>query len=717
MSDTCLVLDAASPYPRYDTWYSSWCTSGERTAVCQKVSDVTLDLAGVPNDIQVLCVDGQSGLVLQPDVFARFHSLRSIYITGLSAVFPGAFRGQTNLHLLSLVSPQHTNMSVASKALDDLQSLEELTLGNCVLSGMAPDVFAGLKQLKSLHVSSQDEEFSELLCRLLDVSASLENLQVTMEKVVTLTTPNCSGGLKAFNITGIILYFDTFQNAQESEWDRCRSLESIALFSFLDMSYINLSFIHTLRHTLRVGNVRPSGSDTWNMQVFNLSLIFRTFPQRLADLSIQSMSLMTLFIAVDSAPNVDLKLSLSGEQIVLLGCERRFVKSVSILQVAANQLLCGPDSSAALGHFSSVVQLRLTQRSLSTAQDLSGLNNLLHLKHLDLQSVNFINLPGLNVMFHNLTRLESLGLYDCWLDSLEGSLAVDLRSLKYLYLEISSETSMTEAFFEPLVSLKSVIIVQLQLRCNCENAWFNEWARQQKRVEVFPYRSQQGALQCQSGGRLEELARYGREHCSLDVGLVLFGSTAAFLLLFMLAVLVQQLAAEYLRAFFHIAHGWLDEALRRNTRGRYLYDAFVSYSGRDERWVVEQLLPGLERRGPPFLRLCLHSRDFQLGKDVVENITDSLYRSRRTLCLLSRHFLRSNWCSLELRLATYRLQVEHRDVLVLLFLEKIPSRLLTAHHRLARLVKTRTYIDWPQDPAQQEAFWERLWAKLAPPRD
>ncbi|XP_062378196.1 toll-like receptor 13 [Sardina pilchardus] len=687
MSDTCLVLDAASPYPRYDTWYSSWCTSGERTAVCQKVSDVTLDLAGVPNDIQVLCVDGQSGLVLQPDVFARFHSLRSIYITGLSAVFPGAFRGQTNLHLLSLVSPQHTNVSVASKALDDLQSLEELTLGNCVLSGMAPDVFAGLKQLKSLHVSSQDEEFSELLCRLLDVSASLESLRVTMEKVVTLTTPNCSGGLRHPGRTDVLQLQNPTEPAAQSQ------------------------------PTLKLGNFRLSGSDPWNIQVFNLSLIFGTFPQRLADLSIQSMGLMTLFIADNSAPNVDLKLSLSGEQIVLLGCERRFVKSVSILQVAANQLLCGPDSSAALGHFSSVVQLRLTQRSLSTAQDLSGLNNLLHLKHLDLQSVNFINLPGLNVMFHNLTRLESLGLYDCWLDSLEGSLAVDLRSLKYLYLEISSETSMTEAFFEPLVSLKSVIINQLQLRCNCENAWFNEWARQQKRVEVFLFRSQQGALQCQSGGRLEELARYGREHCSLDVGLVLFGSTAAFLLLFMLAVLVQQLAAEYLRAFFHIAHGWLDEALRRNTRGRYLYDAFVSYSGRDERWVVEQLLPGLERRGPPFLRLCLHSRDFQLGKDVVENITDSLYRSRRTLCLLSRHFLRSNWCSLELRLATYRLQVEHRDVLVLLFLEKIPSRLLTAHHRLARLVKTRTYIDWPQDPAQQEAFWERLWAKLAPPRD
>ncbi|XP_028979055.1 toll-like receptor 13 [Esox lucius] len=110
-------------------------------------------------------------------------------------------------------------------------------------------------------------------------------------------------------------------------------------------------------------------------------------------------------------------------------------------------------------------------------------------------------------------------------------------------------------------------------------------------------------------------------------------------------------------------------------------------------------------------------RDFQLGKDIVENITDSLYWSRHTLCLVSRHYLHSNWCSLELKLATARLQVEQRDILLLVFLEKIPPRWLSAHHRLARLVKTRTYLDWPQDPHQHQAFWDRLWEKLKPLTD
>ncbi|XP_031439213.1 toll-like receptor 13 [Clupea harengus] len=398
------------------------------------------------------------------------------------------------------------------------------------------------------------------------------------------------------------------------------------------------SFAHfpSLR-VLHLGNLMFSNSEHSGMQVLNLSLIFGGFPRQLSDLTITSaVRPMTLVIADDSAPDMGLNLSLSGQKI-----------------------------------------------------------------------------PGMSLMFHNLTKLESLSLYQCWLDSLEGDLSLDMTSLKYFSLVQETEISLTTDFFEHLTSLKFAFIYQTPLRCTCDDAWFLCWARNQQQAEVFMFSYENEPLSCISEDGLQDLDSYGQALCSLDVGFVFFVSTSCFLLLFMLVVLLHQLARDYLLAFYYITHGWLNEALHhQNTRGRYLYDAFVSYSGKDERWVMEELLPNLEQRGPPFLRLCLHSRDFQLGKDIVENITDSLYRSRRTLCLVSRHFLRSNWCSLEMRLGTYRLQVEHRDVLILVFLEKIPSNLLSAHHRLARLVKTRTYIDWPQDPAQQEVFWDRLWNKL-----
>ena len=74
---------------------------------------------------------------------------------------------------------------------------------------------------------------------------------------------------------------------------------------------------------------------------------------------------------------------------------------------------------------------------------------------------------------------------------------------------------------------------------------------------------------------------------SLDMGFILFICTSMSLLLFILVVLLNQLAGDYLLALCHIVCGWMEEAMRRpNPRERYRYNAFVSYSGRDEHGMV-----------------------------------------------------------------------------------------------------------------------------------
>lgn len=229
MSNSCLVLDAATPY-QTTIQFRGWCPRSERTAVCNNVTNVMLDLSGVPDDIQVLCLRVDFGLVLQPDTFARFHSLRRTYIQGrLAGVFPGAFRGLTRLLLLSLVSPQKTNLTFASKALHDLHSLEQLTLKNYALSGMAPDVFDGLDTLRHLDVLSPDERLSELLCRLVNVSVSLETLRVTMGKVETLGASNCSAKLGEFPALHNISI--SFPNIKAIEIDALRYFKRISELS------------------------------------------------------------------------------------------------------------------------------------------------------------------------------------------------------------------------------------------------------------------------------------------------------------------------------------------------------------------------------------------------------------------------------------------------------------------------------------------------------
>ncbi|XP_038844625.1 toll-like receptor 13 [Salvelinus namaycush] len=349
--------------------------------------------------------------------------------------------------------------------------------------------------------------------------------------------------------------------------------------------------------------------------------------------------------------------------------------------------------------FTSVETFDYRSKLSAKRVDLTSINQLIHLRRLTLRQVDLLTQRSADIIFHNLTKLEVLEMYHCRIYSLEGSLTKDFKSLKRLYLHIENIYNVFYSFTEPLSSLKYLTFNNLQMFCSCDNAWLITWAKGCRQVEVImlsPYaKTGMYALEdliCLSDNGLDtpNFVKYTEANCTTEVSFVLFAATCLGVLFFMLVVLVHNLAGPYLLPLYHITLGWLSEAMRSNTTGRYHYDAFVSYSGKDERW---------------------------LGKDIVENITDSLYRSRHTVCLVSRHYLHSNWCSLEMKLATSRLQVEQRDILLLVFLEKIPPRRLSAHHRLARLVKTRTYLDWPQDPNQHQAFWDRLWAKLKPPNE
>ncbi|MBN3323422.1 TLR13 protein, partial [Atractosteus spatula] len=78
------------------------------------------------------------------------------------------------------------------------------------------------------------------------------------------------------------------------------------------------------------------------------------------------------------------------------------------------------------------------------------------------------------------------------------------------------------------------------------------------------------------------------------------------------------------------------------------------------------------------------------------------------LCVVTPHYLHSEWCSMEVQVALYRLFDEHNDLLVVIFLEDPPPWVLSTYHRLRRLVRRKTYLQWPASPAQQVLFWARL---------
>nr|AMN88574.1 TLR2 [Tupaia chinensis] len=142
------------------------------------------------------------------------------------------------------------------------------------------------------------------------------------------------------------------------------------------------------------------------------------------------------------------------------------------------------------------------------------------------------------------------------------------------------------------------------------------------------------------------------------------------------------------------------------------YDAFVSYSERDAGWVEDLLVRELERGDAP-LRLCLHKRDFVPGKWIIDNIIDSIERSRKTVFVLSENFVRSEWCKYELDFSHFRLFDENDDAAVLVLLEPLEKKAIPQRFcRLRRVMNTRTYLEWPAAEAEQPAFWASLRATL-----
>ncbi|XP_029917402.1 toll-like receptor 1 [Myripristis murdjan] len=142
------------------------------------------------------------------------------------------------------------------------------------------------------------------------------------------------------------------------------------------------------------------------------------------------------------------------------------------------------------------------------------------------------------------------------------------------------------------------------------------------------------------------------------------------------------------------------------------FHAFVSYSQHDVEWVQNYLLPNLE--GPAGgLHICHHEKNFVPGKSIIENIIRCVEKSRRSVFVLSAHFVKSEWCHYELYFASHHRLSRGSDSVVLVLLEPLPKYLIPSkYYQLKSMMDRHTYLEWPQDRSKQRLFWANLRAAL-----
>uniref|UniRef100_T1JAY6 TIR domain-containing protein n=1 Tax=Strigamia maritima TaxID=126957 RepID=T1JAY6_STRMM len=136
-----------------------------------------------------------------------------------------------------------------------------------------------------------------------------------------------------------------------------------------------------------------------------------------------------------------------------------------------------------------------------------------------------------------------------------------------------------------------------------------------------------------------------------------------------------------------------------------VYDAFVSYSGEDEDWIVDFLVPGLET-GIPSYKLCLHSRDWRAGEFITDQIVRSVESSRRTLIVLTDSYLKSEWSRLEFDVAYQQALRDQVRRLIAIVPNEVPD-LSKIDQEFKTFITLTTYIE-----AKKPYFWRKLRASM-----
>uniref|UniRef100_A0A8D8H726 Protein toll n=1 Tax=Culex pipiens TaxID=7175 RepID=A0A8D8H726_CULPI len=272
-------------------------------------------------------------------------------------------------------------------------------------------------------------------------------------------------------------------------------------------------------------------------------------------------------------------------------------------------------------------------------------------------------------------------------------------SLRILDLTHNRLTSLNESVVEALNSSKQLTNLKLsgnQWRCDCTTSEMLRFVR-----NSFRKVSDISQVACNDGTSIEaiQIGDLCNENLNTYITLSIILSILG-LLIGLLTVLFYTYHMEIkVWMFTHNVFVWLvtEEELDKDK----MYDAFISYSHKDEDFIADHLIPTLEKE-PMNFKTCWHMRDFMPGELIPTQIIKSVEESRRTIVVLSSNFLQSEWAKMEFRTAHINSMSEKRVRVIIIIYGDIGD-IENLDSELKAYLKMNTYVKWG-DPW----FWDKL---------
>ncbi|XP_016075250.1 PREDICTED: toll-like receptor 12 [Miniopterus natalensis] len=616
---------------------------------------------------------------------------------------------------------------IALEALASCRSLKNLRLSNSGLTDLPPGFLAALPRLQRLNLAANQLSSAMLCMNGTGAVPGLRFLDLSRNGLQSLppATFSCLPHLRELLLNGnqlVWLEGQVFQGLRRLEM---LNLGNNPLVALGEGWWVPLPALTTL-NLLNTRIVLSSAWDFWGPESLqDLRLQFPTgpsgvalsLPMRLTSLELQAVPGRKLWKLASPLFPVLQTLTLNGWGLQLETQNvTKIFPALHQLSLLGNSLeaLCSQDTSSFfLWQLPRLQYLRVEGDGRSPRPCcITGLPNLQELKLQKLQSRARPRPVRLEELVGELPRLQVLHLVQTGLETLSAVAFQGLGSLQILMLDREAGLVLDGSLQDHSPQMPQYMyVLSSSLACQCANAWVGPWLEQSPRTYV--HIEQHQLCQPEAGGhRRNPLFPFLWSHCPNTLGLELFLGSSALLFLLISLPLLQEARNSWILYLQALFRAWLQDLRGRKGEGkRFLYDVFVSHCRQDQAWVLQELLPTLE--GSQGLRLCLPERDFEPGKDVADNVADSMASSRVMLCVLSRRALRTPRCRLELHLATsLLLAAPCPPKLLLVFLEPVSRHQLPRYHRLAWLLRRGDYCVWPKEDERKDDFWAQLGRRL-----
>lgn len=319
------------------------------------------------------------------------------------------------------------------------------------------------------------------------------------------------------------------------------------------------------------------------------------------------------------------------------------------------------------------------------------------LESLILHTVRLRYLP--NDFFGKFAKLKKLVLSNNGLISWNGeAVFAKMLTLQQLFLDsnhisIVNETSLPRSIIK---TLQKLTLSANPFACTCDLLWFQKFL--QSHVNTIDIPGYPTAYTC--FGKKDQLLRDYDIMCGNPLAIVAI-SVSSVVGILLIAILVIYKTRWHLRYWIYLLRTRKKDYTKLLSDDMYEYDGYVIYCDDDQKWVHEDLLPGIE--DVEGFKLCIRLRDFIPGRVIVENIAENMEKSRRIMLILSGNFVTDEWCQFEMLLAQTRLIEEGRDLMVLVMLEELDSRHVSKS--LHALVTTTPYSTWCSTETGRKLFF------------